>query len=248
MFFIPQSWYTIKILKKKGRGVFALRDIPAGTVLGDYTGKLVRPEDEDEEKEGLYTIEGGERYDILADPKEKGLHCINHSCAANSGIYPYRGHMLFITVRKIFKGEEITINYMLGKAEKDEPMTCEEHACYCASKFCTGTMHDAEETFATWHQFLKKQFGPAYKKLPAAYGAQIPLLDIYPASIEMDYPKIHNLFGSEKKSPESYTDASLPSLAELRKRIHETGRRINFPKLGITVDGIKNGFLLAEKN
>ena len=247
MFLIPASSYRIKTTAKKGRAVFATREIAPDTVIGDYTGTIVHPEDEDEKNTGLYTIEGGKKYDIIASPKEKGLHCINHSCAPNAAIYPYRGHMLFIALRKIFSGEELTIGYMLGKADKDETITCEEHACYCGSRFCTGSMHDKEETFATWEKFLKKQFGPAYNTLPGAYGTKLPPLEKYPATITEDHPDLYNLFGSEKKPALKYNDKILPAVAELRRRIHETGQRPSFPMFDITINGVKNGILLVDR-
>lgn len=248
MFLILASSYRIKTTAKKGRAVFATQEIPPGTVIGDYSGTIVRPEDEDEEKTGLYTIEGGKKYDIIANPKDNGLHCINHSCAPNSGIYPYKGHMLFIALRKIFSGEEITIGYMLGKADNDETITCEVHACECGSRYCTGSMHDKEESFKTWEKFLKKQSGPAYEKLPGAYGAKMPELASYPTTIAGDHPDIYNIFAAEKKPAISYTDSRIPSVAELRKRIKETGQRLSFSKLGMTVNAIKNGVIWADKN
>jgi uncharacterized protein len=244
MFLISSSDYAIRKTKKKGRAVFAKHDITMGTVIGDYTGTIVRPEDENEGKDGLYTMEGGKRYDIIAYPNGNGLHCVNHSCASNAGIYPYRGHQLFIALRKIFAGEEITINYTLGKADSDETITCEEHACHCGSKFCTASMHDAEETFVAWEKFLKKQFGSDYNKLPGKYGTQLQPLDHYPAFIENDYPKMYDIFGSEKKSAMQYNDTILPTMTELRKRIRKTGKNAAFPKLRMIVEGVKNGFLL----
>src|SRR5579872_260473 len=120
MFLIPASSYRIKKLGKKGRGVFANCDIPANQVIGVYAGIIMRPKDEDEQKNGLYTMLGGERFDVLANPKDIGVHLVNHSCANNCDIYPYRGYMLYVATRKIFEGEEISVNYMLGKADASE--------------------------------------------------------------------------------------------------------------------------------
>ena len=44
MFLIPNSWYAIKTIKKKGRGVFATRTIDPGTVIGDYLGTITKPD------------------------------------------------------------------------------------------------------------------------------------------------------------------------------------------------------------
>lgn len=246
MFIIPESWYKIKNVKKKGRGVFAMRDIEVGTVIGDYVGTIMRPQDENERKNGLYTMSAGERFDILGDPKVKGVHLINHSCANNCDTYPYRGHILLIATRKIFKGEEFTINYSLYGPE-EKKTTCAEHTCYCGSRFCTGTMHSPASIFDGWEAFVRKQFGSAYNRVPGNYGDQMPLLEAYPESIKKDYPDIYDVFASEKKTPLRYGDKSFPSLLEIRKRIRESGRPVLFPKLHVKIDGIRSGVLLTER-
>ncbi len=249
MFIIPRAWYEIKTLKSKGRGIFATHDIAPGVTIGDYIGTIIRPKDENEKRDGLYTMSGCERYDMLANPKKEGIHFINHSCAANCGIYPYRGHMLYVATRYIFKGEEITVNYMLGKADKSEKgITCELHACHCGSRICTGSMHEDETDYESWDALMKRESGSWQKRIPGKYGTQLSLLEKYPASIELDAIKEYqyNAFGSEKKSPIIYKSTALPSLAELRKQIRKTGRQAAFQKLHFTIYGIRNGFLLAE--
>ena len=71
MFLIPSSWYKVKTLKKKGQGVFALHDIAAGTVIGDYLGKLIPFDGADERKDGLYDMAGGSKYDIFGRSQKK---------------------------------------------------------------------------------------------------------------------------------------------------------------------------------
>jgi uncharacterized protein len=248
MFLIPPSYYKIKTTKKKGRGVFASRDIEAGAVIGDYIGKIVRPEDENEKRDGLYTMSGGDRFDLLASPKQPGIHLINHGCAQNCIMYPYRGHTLFIALRKIFADEELIINYMLGEADEKE-IPCSFHACHCGSKICTGSMHDSEEDYENWEKLTKRASKPWGKKMPGKYGEPFPMLDEYPISIDIACEPIgqFNIFGSEKKSPANYNDAALPSLSELRKRIRETGRQLSFSKIHIKAYGIQRDKIIAER-
>lgn len=170
MFLISPLWYHVKKIKGKGRGVFALHDIEPGTVIGDYLGKIIKPYSNNEKKNGLYDMQCGVHYDVMADPKKIGIHLINHSCANNCEMYPYRGgHVLFVALRKILKGEELTINYGLGvQDEKDIP--CALHACHCGSKICRGTMHEAENHYERWYEdwesLLKKNFGIWRQKVP----------------------------------------------------------------------------------
>ncbi len=248
MFLIPSSWYTVKKTEKKGRGVFATRAIEAGTVIGDYLGTLIKPDSADEKKHGLYDMAGGKKYDILADPAIEGIHFVNHSCANNCDIYPYQGHMLLFALRKIFKGEELSLGYWMY-APYDTETTCDMHACYCGSELCTGTMHHAAMNFDLWEKLVKKEFGQWYHKIPGKYGDRLLPLPAYPASIRDDKKKIYdyNLFGAATKFPEKYKDATLPTMTELRKRIRKTGRRLSFPSLKITVYGIRDGILLAKR-
>jgi SET domain-containing protein len=245
MFLIPRSWYEIKKIKEKGRGIFANHDIEAGTVVADYLGKIMRPGDENENRYGLYTMLGGVNYDILGNPHKEGAALINHSCANNCGMYPYGGHILLIALRKIFKGEEISIHYSLYAPDEKET-TCDSHACYCESRICVGTMHDNAENFESWDKLRKENFGIWYKKIPGKYGSELKPLSSYPATIKKDYPKIYNVFGSEKESAKHYTDKKIPKIDELRKRIRETGQQLSFPKLHLTIYGIRDDMLIAK--
>ena len=251
MFLLPKSSYTVRTLKKTGRGVFATRDIKAGTVIGDYIGTIIKSDSNDENKNGLYDMRGGLKYDILANPKKDGIHLINHSCANNCDAYPYRGHVLYVALRKIYKGEEITVNYGLGGADEDD-IVCKKHACHCGSRICSGTMHEDEAQYNPWYEawekLIKQQFGRWYRSVPGKYGSELPALSSYPSYIKTDDPKIYpSILGSEKKSPLICRDTALPSLIELRKRIRKSGRRLSFPRLHFVLYGIKNNLLLAEK-
>lgn len=248
MFLLPDSYYTVKKTKYKGRGVFAAKDIEASSVIGDYLGKIIKKDSNDEIKDGLYDMAGGTKYDVLANPKIKGVHFINHSCANNCDVYPYKGHMLFFALRKIFKGEELSFNYWLY-APDEKTTTCDTHACYCESRICLGTMHHAAGNFDAWEDFVKKEFGVAYTKLPGKYGEQLPPLETYPVSVDLNKKNSYDydIFGSEAKPAEMYSDAALPTTIELKKRIRETGKHLSFSKLHVTIYGIRDAMLVAER-
>ena len=246
MFLIPDEWYALKSTKKKGRGAFALRDIPQGTLIGDYLGTIIPCDSGNELMNGLYDMMGGSRYDILASPLKNGIQMINHACANNCDLFPYRGHMLYFAARKIFKGEELTVDYGLH-APDDTAISCDRHACYCGTRFCTGTMHNLSKDSTAWENLVTKEFGTEMNKLPGNYGDELQPLAEYPKPITKDYPKIYNIFGSENRPALTCADATLPSVAELRKRIRTTGRRLAFPKLHLMLSGVKEGTLLMER-
>jgi hypothetical protein len=246
MFLIPRAWYCIKKSKQKGRGVFALRDIKPGTIIGDYLGTIVNPEKENEKRNGLYTMVAGMKYDILANPKKEGIHLINHSCSNNCDIYPYRGHVLYFASRNIFKGEEITVDYWLY-APGEEKTNCTMHACYCESKNCTGTMHHSLAEYEPLIKIWKKNFGKSYNAMPGPYGTELNPLLRYPQYIKKDYPKVYDLFGSESRPPVRYSDKTLPTITEIRNRIRKTGQRLSFPSFQLCVYGVEGGMLVAER-
>jgi hypothetical protein len=250
MFLLPSKDYRITRTKLKGRAVFARREIPVGAVIGDYLGTLMRPEDENEMRDGLYTMSPTGLYDILANPKEKGIHLINHSCSPNCGIYPYRGHTFYIATRRIFPGEEIVVDYMIGLGDKTEKnLPCYLHACHCGSKICTGSMHETETTYDDWNRLMKREFGDAIKKIPGKFGTQLKPLSHYPSAIQLDKIKEYqyNVFGSEKKTPITYPDTTLPTMIEIRGQIATTGKQLAFPKLHFTIYGIRNSMILGER-
>lgn len=251
MMLIPKSDYRITSAGRRGRGVFARRDIAAGTVLGDYLGTIIKPDSNDENEKGMYDMRGGKKYDLLGDPKKEGVHLINHSCTNNCDAYPYRGHILYVAIRKIFNGEEITADYGLGAAA-EKNISCSQHACHCGSKFCTGTIHADEKHhdawFEAWEKLVKRNSGKLSGKLPAKYGDELKPLPAYPSVINTDDPIIYpRVFGSEKKPALPYPDAIIPRTAELRKRIASTGRRLLFPKLHFLVYGIRNHTIVGER-
>lgn len=247
MFLIPTSWYRIKTKPQKGRGVFAAHDIPAGTVIGDYLGIIIKPDSNDEKTDGLYDMSGGRKYDIAADPKRTGVHLVNHSCANNCDMYPYQGHMLMFALRKIFSGEELSLSYWLY-APYEKETTCNMHACYCGSAICTGSMHHAAYNFDAWEKLIKREFGPSYNKIPGRYGDELAPLKTYPSTISFSKQRAYafNLYGAENKSPEKCNNGRLPSLTQLKNQIRETGRQLSFSKLRLTVYGIRDDMLIAR--
>lgn len=251
MFIIPKSFWKVQrgTHKKlnhdtyRGRGVFATRDIPAGMVIGDYSGIMVRPDDEDEEKHGLYYMWYNDKVTILANPKKDGIHLINHSCAPNCWMYPYKGHTLYIATRKIFKGEELTVSYLLGTPE-DEEIPC-QHTCKCATPLCTGTMHNSDEASERWGDFEAKHHQERYnKKLPAPFGEMLPILDSYPESrpVDLSFP----VFGSLLAPALTCKERTLPLIPILRKRIIENGRQLYFKNLKLNVYGIIDKAILSS--
>jgi hypothetical protein len=188
MFLIKEDFWQIKKAGEKGLGVFAKKAIKAGTIIGDYLGKVYQTAkyDLEKDKKGLYLMYYTDRACIYPDLKNPGIHLINHSCTPNCWIYVYRGHTLFFALRKIKPGEELTISYLLSPKDGCNPCT---HNCKCESRYCTGTMHLPKVKYEIWQKFQNTQ----KKKTQTAkviFNKNLPKLPSYPKTIP--YNPIYN--------------------------------------------------------
>lgn len=243
MILLANDSWEIKNSKIKGRGVFAAADIAPGTVIGDYLGKVINTAmDDTTEKDDLYLMYYHDYASIVpADPKASGIHLLNHSCTPNSWVYTYKGHTLVFSLRKIFKGEELTVSYLLSPG--DEFCKSCTHICKCRSKFCKQTMHLSEERFLEWSKFNEAQ-AKKTKRVRVRYGKILPKLTSYPDKI-LDH-EIYSLFGFPGKPSISLNNIKFPTAQELRKLIRETGRTLEFPKLKVRVFGVESGEIITE--
>ena len=245
MFTLSEDYWEVRDTPSKGKGIFAKKDIPGGTVIGDYLGRVARSEDVDEVKEGLYDMVYNYDYDIVGDPAKIGMHTINHSCSANCNTYPIQNHIIYFAVRKIFASEELTVSYGLPPPE-DETYPC-PHTCHCGSIICHGTFHVSEESAEEFCAYLEKVVGPSFHNPPpVAPGEQLPPLPSYPSNIEDD--RIFEIFGSLEQEPLLCEDNTLPPTDRLRQLIRETGLRLNFHKLGVKVFAVTRKITLLHNN
>ena len=156
MFLIDNSYYEVKKTKDRGRGVFCKKPIKTKTIIGEYTGKIIKIEDYDldKDKEGLYLMFLDDKYAIYPDLTKEDIHLLNHSCDPNCWIVNHKRHIYFFALCDIKIGEELTISYLLPPKDKTcNPCT---HNCYCVSKKCTGTMHLSKEKFKVWQKFQER--------------------------------------------------------------------------------------------
>lgn len=196
MFLLEEDYWQIKKTRDKGYGVFAKKKISAGTVIGDYLGKVINiaQYDLDQDKSGLYLMYLTDKAAVYPNLKKPGIHLINHSCTPNCWIYAYCGHTLFFALRDIKPNEELTITYLLSPRSKNcIPCT---HTCKCSGKFCTGTMHLSEEKYKIWQDFQNKNKKKA-KKVNFIVGRNLTKLSNYPKLIPIN--PIYSIISSLEK-------------------------------------------------
>jgi hypothetical protein len=244
MMLLEEDYWEVKKTEKMGRGVFARKAIKAGTVIGDYIGKVIRTADEDtlEKDNILYLMYYHDRASIYPiDTTAPGVHLLNHSCTPNIWIYTYKGHTLFFALRHIFPGEEMNISYLLSPLDAYcNPCT---HLCHCGEAVCIGSMHLSEVRFKKWNAFNERE-GKKTKKKRVRYGYELPRLSVYPKVIEDD--PIYTLFGSSKVPPEILNDKKLPTVEQLRALLREKGKPLAFPSLKKRVVGIQDDQIILD--
>lgn len=244
MFLLSSDYWEVKMTSQKGRGIFAKKDIPAGTVIGDYIGKLVLDRDYDEtQQDGLYSMYFNDDMSIVADKNAVGIHLINHSCSSNCAMFPYKGHEIFIALRHIFANEELTINYFLDPPEENHLCT---DVCYCNSPICKGTWHTNTKISETFNTFIQKHNGKYMHDLPVKLGETIPMLSHYPSHVS-DF-NVYDLFGCCSKKALTITTATVPSIRTIRENIRKTGRVLYLKQLHFYIFGVSDGLIIGFKH
>ena len=248
MFLLPKDYYEVRKTKKKGRGVFARKHIPAGTLIGDYIGRIVSDKEAQELEEkygnGCYSFEyvGDDVSLFPVDLKAVGVHLINHSCAGNCSVSDHGGHNIFFALRHIFPGEEITFDY-----EFDPESDGSVSYCFCDSPFCRGTMYARYEKPSLKKKkktSQKKKKEPKYRVYKV--GEILPPLAKYPKEIKDDHTK-YNIFSNLKVPALPVPAKKLPPVRELREMMRLSGRRLKLSELNLTVLAVVDDHLVVER-
>lgn len=128
-----------------GLGVFALRALPAGTVVGVYEGRRysaveVEQGDWDSRLTYLFGLSDG----VVIDGAQGGnaTRHLNHACEPNCEAIEYhdaRGDLAvrIETTSDVQPGEELFLDYALVIDEAEDPTA---YPCCCGSLTCRGTM------------------------------------------------------------------------------------------------------------
>lgn len=242
MFLIPRNQFQIRKVKNKGRGVFVLSSIEAGTVIGDYLGRVIKAGQEKESDKGLYYLWLNDKATISPDPKKIGVHLMNNSCSPNCAMYPHKGHTLIFATRKVFPGEELTFSYLLDPPPDEGPCT---DNCFCGSPICSGTMHVSQEISDKWSKFVEQKQGKYFKqKIPVKFGEELPRLARYPKKVGDN--SIYNLFGSDTKVALTMMENKLSSLKTIRNLIRLHGRKLKFKKINLIILGVMGNVLVIK--
>lgn len=139
--------FAVRNSKIHGRGVFATRKIPAGTLLIEYEGERISSKEADRrqnEKEDnsthtfFFSLESGRIIDGGSSGND--ARWINHSCEPNCEAREEKRKIFIYSLRDIPRGEELNYDYGLHLDERHTPKLKRSYACLCGAATCRGTM------------------------------------------------------------------------------------------------------------
>ena len=142
-------WHNVRQSTLHGNGVFAAREIPAGTRIIDYGGRRITSEQADamhpvNPDDPFHTFFFSLSTGKIIDGGNRGTDArwINHSCAPNCETQENdagtRVHI--IALRDIPAGEELFYDYGLVMDGKITKKLQKEYQCLCGNPECRGTM------------------------------------------------------------------------------------------------------------
>jgi SET domain-containing protein len=117
-------------------GVYAMERIPANRKVIEYTGqRLNRRQAKHADHTYLFTLDN--YWSIDGAVGGSGAEIINHSCDPNLVSHIMKGHILYMSLRVIRPGEELTVDYNFSNDTECEP-------CHCGARNCRGTIQNME--------------------------------------------------------------------------------------------------------
>jgi uncharacterized protein len=131
---------SFRLVVKKSRihrwGVYAGEPIPKNCKVIEYTGERCNRKETKRRAEGklhyMFTLDA--YWSLDGAVGGSGAEFINHCCTPNLYSKIFKGHILYMSLRDIKPGEELTIDYRF------EPHV-EKVPCKCGAADCRGTIN-----------------------------------------------------------------------------------------------------------
>lgn len=128
---------AVRKSKIDGRGCFATALFPKGRKIAEYEGERITAREGERRlrtrrKHRICALDNG--WSLDGSRGGNGTHYLNHSCDPNAYMRTTRGHLIFMALRDILPGEEITCDYISTYHPDD-------YRCRCKSPKCRGTIN-----------------------------------------------------------------------------------------------------------
>jgi uncharacterized protein len=127
---------TIRKSNIHGKGCFATKPFFARRKIAEYTGEKISNAEANRRshRKTLRICAINNRWSLDGSRGGNGTHYINHSCEPNAFMKILYKHILFIALRDIEPGEEITIDY-------ESTLHPDTKRCICGTHNCRGTIN-----------------------------------------------------------------------------------------------------------
>jgi SET domain-containing protein len=127
---------TIKTSSIHGKGCFATTEFLARRKIAEYAGERISNAEANRraKRKTLRICAINNRWSLDGSRGGNGTHYINHSCEPNAFMKILYKHVLFIALRDIRPGEEITIDY-------ESTLHSDSKRCICRAPTCRGTIN-----------------------------------------------------------------------------------------------------------
>jgi SET domain-containing protein len=120
--------------KIHGRGVYADEDIPPNRKVIEYQGERISMREGRKRHHTPYLFVLDKRWMLDGAVNGSGAELVNHSCAPNLVTRIFKGHIIYMSLRRIRKGEELSVDYNYD--DTDETMRC-----ICGAPGCRGIIN-----------------------------------------------------------------------------------------------------------
>jgi SET domain-containing protein len=127
---------SIRSSQIEGKGCFSDAHFKSRHKIAEYAGqRITNPEaNRRANRRRLRICAINDRWSLDGSRGGNGTHYINHSCEPNAYMKILYGHILFIALRDIQPGEEITIDY-------ESTLHSNKKRCICGAASCRGTIN-----------------------------------------------------------------------------------------------------------
>jgi uncharacterized protein len=144
---MTKPWFELRRSAIQGKGAFALRRIPKGTRIIEYTGERItseeasrRYDDTRMKRHHTFLFELDDALCIDAKHGGNDARFINHCCEPNCEAVIEEDQIFIYALSPIAKGSELTYDYQYVV---DGPLDAESkrlYACRCGAAGCRGTI------------------------------------------------------------------------------------------------------------
>src|SRR5215813_12504974 len=127
---------TIKKSRIHGKGCFATQAFLGRRKIAEYAGEKISNAEANRRahRKTLRICAINNRWSLDGSRGGNGTHYINHSCQPNAFMKILYKHILFIALRDIKAGDEITIDY-------ETTLHSDDKRCICGAQNCRGTIN-----------------------------------------------------------------------------------------------------------